>query len=288
MKQKKEQNKLIEKLRNKYRLVVLNDETFEEKLSIRLSRLNVFVLAGVIGVLLIAGTTILIAFTPIREYIPGYSSTSLKRQAMENALKVDSLEREIQNYEQYLRIVQGIVSGEPMTFESGDTNSIDQPLEDDFVVSKEDSLLRENVEQEDRYNIGASPTNKKQNLLENYSFFTPLKGVITADFEARKDHFGVDIVSGEDEPILSTLDGTVVFSSWTSDAGYVIAVQHKGDLFSVYKHNSVLLKKQGDPVKAGEVLAIVGNSGEETTGPHLHFEIWFNGSPIDPTKYMHF
>jgi murein DD-endopeptidase MepM/ murein hydrolase activator NlpD len=286
MKEKKEKNQLLERLRNKYRLVILNDETFEEKLSLRLSRLNVFVVVGVVGVLLVALTTIIIAFTPLREYIPGYSSTALKRQAMENALRVDSLERTLRNYEQYMMIVQGIVEGNPVSFETADTQGVAPPEEQDFTVSSADSALRDEVAQEDRYNISRKPVSSGRNILENYTFFPPLKGVVTDDFNPSNEHYGVDIVSGEDEPILCTLDGTVIFSSWTSSSGHVIAVQHAGDLFSIYKHNSVLLKSQGDRVQAGEAIAIVGNSGEETTGPHLHFELWFNGSPMDPTKYM--
>lgn len=286
MKEKKEKNQIIEKLRNKYRLVILNDETFEEKLSLRLSRLNVFVVVGVTTVLLVALTTIIIAFTPLREYIPGYSSTALKRQAMENALRVDSLERILHNYEQYMMIVQGIVNGEPVNFDTGDTAGVAQPDEEAFAISSADSALRQEVEDEDRYNISRKTHSGGKNILENYTFFPPLQGVVTDDFNPTKGHFGIDIVSGEDEPVLCTLDGTVIFSSWTSDAGHVIAVQHSGDLFSIYKHNSVLLKKQGDRVMAGEAIAIVGNSGEQTTGPHLHFELWFNGSPMDPAKYM--
>lgn len=277
----------VERLKNKYRLVILNDDTFEEKLSFRLSRLNVFVATGLSVITLIALTIILIAFTPLREYIPGYSSTSLRRQALENAMITDSLRRVIANQERYVEIINGVISGNLPEYDTADvveptgTDSIEMP------PSREDSALREQVAQEERYNIFEDGTDQGSELA-NLTFFSPIKGVISGKFDPQTDHFAVDIVAAENEPILAVLDGTVLLSTWSSDEGYVIALQHAGGIISVYKHNSILLKEQGEVVQGGEAIAIIGNSGHLSTGPHLHFELWNNGIAVDPESYIVF
>lgn len=277
----------IERLKNKYRLVILNDDTFEEKLSFRLSRLNVFVTIGLSVITLIALTTILIAFTPLREYIPGYSSTSLRRQALNNAMLTDSLRRVIANQERYVGIINGVISGDLPEYDTTDvveatgSDSIEMP------PSREDSALREMVAQEERYNIFDDGSEEDQDMA-NLTFFSPIKGVISGKFDPQTDHFAVDIVAAENEPILAVLDGTVLLSTWSSDEGYVLAIQHMAGIISVYKHNSVLLKEQGEVVRAGEAIAIIGNSGHLSTGPHLHFELWNNGIAVDPESYIVF
>ncbi|MCR9152835.1 MAG: M23 family metallopeptidase [Croceimicrobium sp.] len=286
-KERKDSNRVITKLRNKYRLVILNDDTFEEKLSFKLSRLNVFVVSGLTGILLIAGTTLLIAFTPLREYIPGYSSTKLKRNAIRLARVTDSIEDQLSFNALYLDNIQGIINGKaPLDLsDSLVLDSLNQ-VSLDFSPSEEDSILRKLVEEEERFNI---PIEGDPGLkLESLNFFSPIKGLITNAFNPKDDHLGVDVVAKENEVIKAAQDGRVIFSEWTAETGYVIILQHAEKFISVYKHNSALLKSQGEEVTAGEPISIIGNSGELTNGPHLHFELWFNGYPVDPEEYILF
>lgn len=278
--------KLTKKLRNKYRLVILNDDTFEEKLSLKLSRLNVFVLVGFLFVFLISATALLISFTPLREYIPGYSSTALRRKAFELSLTTDSLERQLAYNQRYLLNIKNIVDGKP-TINFADTAMSDSIVQAEInkSISKEDSLLRLMVEEEEQFNIAS---NRNESALKNISFFTPVKGLVTNDFNPKENHLGVDIVAKKNEVVKACQEGIVIFSEWTSETGYTMIVQHRGNFISAYKHNSSLLKEQGENVKAGEPIAIIGNSGELTTGPHLHFELWYDGNPINPEDYISF
>jgi len=282
--------RLYKKLKNKYRLVILNDSTFEEKVSLRLSPMNVFTIIGSFALVLILSVALLIVFTPIREYIPGYTDVDLRTDVINIAFKSDSIERELELKQKYLDNIGLILSGKPIpTEEVQDVDSTKDYNEINFVRTAEDSLLRAYVESEDQFNISnAADASEDQFGIRNFTFFSPLSGTVTNEFDLEKKHFGVDVVAPENEAIKSCLDGTVVFSEWTVETGFVIQVQHGNNLLSIYKHNAVLLKKTGEYVSAGEAIAIIGNSGEFTTGPHLHFELWFNGNPIDPTVYMVF
>ncbi len=285
----KPKKKIYKKLRNKYRLVIMNDETFEEKVSLTLSPLNVFVFTGTIIISLITFTIYIIAFTPLREYIPGYADVSMQRKLIALTSKTDSLMKSMEVRDLYLQNFRNIINGTagidsssviPPTLTRYDTIQF-QP------ASSSDSAIRHQIESQDRFTLsatGSAPTSS----LSGFYFFTPVKGTVTSMFNTKTKHYGIDVVAAPNEVIKSTLDGTVVLADWTSETGYVIAVQHSNNLFSIYKHNSALLKNTGDYVKAGEVLAIIGNSGELTTGPHLHFELWYNGSPVNPVDYMSF
>lgn len=286
-KERKDTNKIFTKLRNKYRLVILNDDTFEEKLSFKLSRLNVFVVSGLSGILLILGTTLLIAFTPLREYIPGYSSTKLKRNALRLARVTDSIESQLHYNNLYLENIRGIVNGKA-PLDLGDSLVIDSIDEAnlEFSPSQEDSILRKLVEEEERFNVPVKAQDRLK--LESLNFFSPIKGLITNTFKPEENHLGVDVVAKENEVIKSAQDGRVIFSEWTAETGYVIIVQHPEKFISVYKHNSALLKSQGEEVSSGEPIAIIGNSGDLSSGPHLHFELWFNGYAVDPEEYILF
>lgn len=292
MAEKRDQKeKLGQRLRVKYRMVLMNDESFQEKFSLRLSPLNVIILGGTLAIFLVVLVTYIIAFTSLREYIPGYADINMRRQVYETTVRLDSLERAMLLKDRYLENLQLVISGELPETELLEPDTSKAYAEIEFSQSREDSLLRAMVEEEERYNLrtlqlGAAPS--AENNIRNLFFFAPIKGEISAPFDPKSSHVGVDVVSKENEAVKSTLDGTVVIATWTYDAGYVIAVQHTSNLMSFYKHNSVLLKKQGDVVKAGEVLAIVGNSGELTTGPHLHFELWFGGRPVNPVEYVVF
>lgn len=281
------QKKIVQKLRNKYRLVILNDDTFEEKLSLKLSRLNVFFLVGFLIIFLITSTTLLIALTPIREYIPGYSSTDLRRSALDLTLTTDSLERQLDYNKRYLLNIKNIIEGKPQ-YNFSDTTISDSVIEVELgrPIATQDSALRAMVEEEEQFNINLS--DDKEVNRNGLAFFTPVKGLVINNFDPQENHLGIDIVAKKDEVIKAVQDGIVVFSEWTAETGYVILIQHQGDFISVYKHNSSLLKEQGEAVRVGEPIAIIGNSGELTTGPHLHFEMWYDSNPVDPESYISF
>ncbi|NER13264.1 peptidoglycan DD-metalloendopeptidase family protein [Leptobacterium flavescens] len=288
MAKKKEKRKhLKKKLLHKYRLVILNEDTFEERISFKLSRLNVFVVGTLFTVFLIAFTTILIAFTPLREYIPGYSSTSLRRTAVQNTDRVDSLERVLTANIVYLDTLRKALTGEVNIGSINRDSLFDQfridPASVNLNPNKQDSLLRVEVANEDKYNLFETATSSGSFVL-----FPPVTGQISQNYSLEEKHFAVDIIAPRDTPVKAVGDGTVIFSEWTAETGYVIILEHAFGLISVYKHNGSLTKSQGDLVKSGEVIATVGNTGELTTGPHLHFELWSEGYAINPTQYIDF
>ncbi|QLE03087.1 M23 family metallopeptidase [Galbibacter sp. BG1] len=286
-KKKKKRKQIKKKLLHKYRLVILNEDTFEEKLSFKLNRLNVFVLGTLFAIFIIAFTTLLIAFTPLREYIPGYSSTHLKRQAIDLTYKADSLTARLRANELYYDKIQKVLKGEINTQEVNKDSLFEEFRKDTIVANlvpnKQDSLLRERVANEDRYNLFESATTNSDFVL-----FPPVNGTLSQKYNAKEKHYAVDILAPKDTPIKSVADGMVIFAEWTAETGYVCIIEHGSGLISVYKHNSSLSVQQGDLVKAGEVVAIIGNTGELTTGPHLHFELWSEGYPVDPTNYIDF
>ena len=284
---KEGKKKLLQRLKNRYRLVIMNDETLEEKASFNLRLLNVFVTAGLGIILLITITTFLIAFTGLREYIPGYADLKTQWRVYSLVLKADSMQRSIDARDKFIGNIRNIVNGE--VEETPEDKNKKEGIKYDTIhklyKSPEDASLREMIEAQDAYSLSGSAGKTD---ISSFLFFPPVKGTLTNRFDAAKKHYGIDVVSEVNEAIKSTLDGTVVFSNFTSETGYVIGIQHSNNMFSIYKHNSALLKKAGDFVKAGEVVAIIGNSGELSAGPHLHFELWFNGNPIDPQQYISF
>jgi len=284
----KSKKKYIHKLKSKYRLSIYNDKSFEEVWFMRLSRLNVIAMVGGGVIILITAVTLLIAFTPVREFIPGYPDGNTRRYIIENALKTDSLERELRQWRIYLGNLHTILRGEhPDNLESLPDTSV-KYREISFSRSVEDSLLRLQIESEELYNLSIAQSAKETPSQTRFHFFPPVKGVLTNSFNVQLGHFGVDIVAPPNEVIVAIADGTVTFSSWTLETGYVIQIQHDNNLLSVYKHNSKLLKQAGTHVKAGEAISIIGNSGELTSGPHLHFELWHKGNPINPEQYIIF
>lgn len=284
------------KIRNRYRLVVMNDDTFEEQFSFKLTPLNIFILTGLISIIMITLTVSLVAFTPLKEYIPGYGSAINTRKELINlTLKLDSLQNELTLSSAVMDNIKNIMNGNvgdsshltPNPSPNGEGGK--QPVSDvDTKPSKEDSLFRAHIEAQDKYSLAFSERKTGKESISSFFFFTPVKGMVTASFNAAQEHYGTDIAAKENEPIKATLDGTVLFSGWTSETGFTIQIQHSNNLVSAYKHNSVLLKKAGQFVKAGETIAVIGNSGEQSTGPHLHFELWYNGKAIDPQEYMVF
>jgi murein DD-endopeptidase MepM/ murein hydrolase activator NlpD len=286
-KQVKKKKEIRRKLLHKYRLVILNESTFEEKISFKLSRLNVFVSGSLFIICLIGLTTLLIAFTPLREYIPGYSSTRLKRQATELTYKTDSLVSALNYTNRYLDNIRMVLRGEVENNEINRDSLFEQyridPSTIDLTPIREDSLLRAEVALEDKYNLFDRDIAGSSQLL-----FAPVSGTISQEYDPESKHYAVDVVAAIDTPVKAVAGGTVIFSEWTADTGYVIILEHEEDLLSVYKHNGSLHKYQGDIVRVGEVIATVGNTGELTTGEHLHFELWNNGSPVNPLDYIDF
>lgn len=287
MEQKKKRKELKRKLLHKYRLVILNESTFEEKISFKLSRLNVFVTGTLLIIGLIGFTTLLIAFTPLREYIPGYSSTALKRQATDLTYKTDSLVNALNYTNRYLENIRKVLKGDMETSQINPDSVFESikldPSQLNLSPIREDSILRAEVALEDRYNLFEKPTFDGSILL-----YTPLTGTISQAYDADLKHFAIDIVAAKDTPVKAVATGRVIFAEWTASTGYVVILEHNQDLISVYKHNGSLTKSQGKIVRAGEVIATVGNTGELTTGPHLHFELWKDGNPVNPENYIDF
>ncbi|MCF8221715.1 MAG: M23 family metallopeptidase [Bacteroidales bacterium] len=276
--------------RDKYRFAIYNDKTFEEVWRIRMTRYNGFLLLVFMILFIVGVTTLLISFTNLREFIPGYPDGNTRRNIIMNALRLDSLERELELRDQYFMNLNAIISGrEPVDRVAGqDTMASYNDIE--FSESEEDSLLRAQVEQEERYNLSFMAGNEDQNFnLSNIHFFPPVKGIVSGHFNPRTKHYGTDIVTSPKAVVSATLDGTVMFTGWTMETGWVIQIQHSNNLISVYKHNATLLKEPGDNIVAGEGIAVVGDSGElYTSGPHLHFEIWYKGEAVNPEDYLLF
>lgn len=284
----------LKKLNRKYDFSMTHDETGQSMLKFRLNLLNlIWVILGV-ALLLIVITTFIIAFTPLREYIPGYTDTNLNREVYQLNLRADSLEKEMRKKDIYFQNLQKIVSGYDFAADSTLASlniyePLPQSVTDTITLHKsvQDSLLRVEYEAQNQYNLFGEdqlPPTKPSSLVK--SFFVPLNGSVITAFNADEGHFGVDIATDGDQIINATLDGTVVFSTWSINNGYCIGIQHEDSYFSVYKHNSTLLKKEGDYVKAGEAIAILGRSGGTEAFEHLHFELWHNGVPLNPEEYM--
>ncbi len=277
--------------RDKFRFAIFNDTSYEEVWRIRLTKYNAFFAVSFILFLIVIVTYCLVAFTNLREFIPGYPDVNVKRAAYINAIMLDSLEHEIEVRDNYFNNLNAIISGkQPVSHVVGRDSSTDYSRIS-FNRSSDDSLFRRNIEKEEQYNLssinGSAP--KLSSGLVNVHFFPPVKGIVSSGFDLRTHHYGIDLVTAPKAIVSSTLDGTVIMTGWTMETGFVILVQHSNNLISVYKHNSTLLKEMGERVWAGEAIAMVGDSGElYTSGPHLHFELWFNGEPLNPSQYIFF
>lgn len=269
-------------------MVLLNEDTFEEVGNMRLTRLNLIALVGIVLILLVSITYILVAFTNIRELIPGYPDAAMRQHIRTNAMKLDSIEREQTMRDQYFDNLNRIISGDIPNMYMNDTTGMVDSRDINFMRSTNDSLLRQQVEAEEQFRLSVLDDNQVSTKLYDLHFFTPVDGLITGEFNPAENHFGVDLVAEPDEVVKATLDGTVTMSNWTLETGYVIQIQHDYEILSVYKHCATLFKTAGEKVSAGDAIAIVGNSGELTTGPHLHFELWHDRVPLNPVDYIVF
>jgi murein DD-endopeptidase MepM/ murein hydrolase activator NlpD len=288
MSEKKEKDSFFKKFRHKYRLSIYRDETFEELLNLKLTKLNVLALVSVLTFVFLVIVISIIAYTPARTLIPGYPDEKTVRNIRMNAHRLDSLELEMQKRDAYFENIRRIVSGEEPEQFNSPRDTVVKKGTVTFQRSKEDSLLRNMIESDKPYTLLTDDYRKIKTSMSNVLFFSPVKGMVTSSFKTSEDHYGTDVVAAPNEVVKAVLGGTVIMASWTLETGYVIQIQHENDLISIYKHNAELLKRAGERVTAGEPIAIVGNSGELTTGPHLHFELWHNGNPLNPENYVTF
>ncbi len=285
----KESTSFFEKFKHKFQLIIYNEFTFEEVWRLRVSAFNIFTYIIIFAIILTSFTIVLIAYTPLKEFIPGFPGSQMLKNIHNNAVILDSLSLELERRDKHLKNIKSIIDGTEITHEENKEIDTTQRYNDiEFTKSKEDSILRENVETEGQYNLSLLNSEYQQIGLNNLHFFPPVEGLVINEYNASTGHFAVDVVADSNAVISAVLDGTVVMSSWTLETGYVLHIQHRYNLVSIYKHNSVLLKKQGDRVKAGETIAIIGNTGEITTGAHLHFELWHKGKALNPENFIIF
>ena len=287
MKNKKQNKSFLNRIFNDYKVVISSEDTFEEKFSFKANKINVFIIMLVYSIILISFTISIVFFTQLREMVPGYSSTDLLNRAIYLTKKIDSLEQQIALNNKFYKSIEDVLSGNIDEFVPRDELSVDSSLTNsDFVTvspNSQDSILRKYVENEDKFNL----TNNEL-VIENKMFFSPIKGEITQSFNFNENHFAIDIAADIGTPVKSVLDGKIIFAEWSLQTGYVVVIDHGENIISVYKHNSKILKEQNDFVQAGEVIAYSGNQGNLSTGPHLHFELWKNGTPIDPEPLLNF
>ena len=276
------------KWRDRFRFAIFNDTSYEEVWRIRLSRTNALLAAALLLLLILGINTSLIAFTNLREFIPGYPDVAMRRNILMNAILLDSLERELDIRDKYFRDLNDVISGRQPMSQVVRRDSTRDYSNITFNRSSEDSVFRSQVEQEEKYSLASgTKTSARGTSLANIHFFPPVKGIVSSNFDQRTRHYAIDIVTQPKAVVSSTLDGTVIMTGWTMETGFVMMIQHSNNIVSVYKHNARLLKEMGDRVWAGEAVSIVGDSGElYTSGPHLHFELWHNGEPLDPAQYI--
>lgn len=296
MEEETTQNKFqawLEKVRHPYRLVVMNNDTFEEVGSYKLTLLNIYIILSTIIMIVAVFVVLAIIFTPAKRYIPGYGDVSAQSEMIEINNYLDSIEYYADATESYTTSIQRVLTGNSQTAPDTMPEDLTRDTEFSTEVSEEEMALRNEVNL-DQLNAENEGGNKNVNIspnekpLEQLYFSSPLSGELSAGFKPAEKHYGVDIVAPKDTPIKSVLDGFVIMSDWTRETGNSIGIQHANNTITFYKHNSTLLKKVGDYVKAGEAIAIIGNTGELTDGPHLHFELWYKGQPVDPGEYVRF
>ena len=280
-------------LKNKFRFVVLNDETFEEKFSLTLTSLNVWLFVSTIAVVLIMLTASAIIYTPLKYFIPGFGDYNYRSQIVSLTFRTDSLEHSLEERALWLDNINKVMNG------NIDTNGRKAPTKHNATTdttnriagaSEEEQQLRKDVDEDESYALSYKLDKKDgaKAQLNEFHFFAPVGGYVTEEFDPKKEHYGIDIAAPLDAPVKATLDGTVISSGWSSETGYVIAIQHRDNVITLYKHNAKIFKNVGNFVKAGDVIATVGNTGELSSGPHLHFEIWHNGTSLNPRDYVIF
>lgn len=285
---KQKKKKVISKLTRRYRLVVINDQNFEERWSYRLTALNVITAISGLAMVLIFIGVMLMSFTPLKQLIPEYPDASFYQQMVQNAIRLDSLERELLVRDQYVRNLRHILIGDSRTKVEDVHDTVQLYDNLNLEPSTDDSALRKRVELDMQARLSVNDKAPVTDKINQMNFFTPVKGLVSNRFKYGEGHFGTDIVTEASAPIYAALGGTVINSSWSLETGYSIQLQHSGNIITVYKHNESLAKQQGDIVRAGDIIAFVGNTGVYSSGPHLHFELWYKGRPVDAETYINF
>ena len=286
MAKKKRSKAFWKNFKFKYKITIINENTLEEVAGLRVSKLNgVSVLLAVLTILF-AIAAVIIAFTPLRNYLPGYMNTDTRQQIVENALRLDSLRLMAERQNLYIMNIQDIFSGNVAVDSIANIDSLTSAREDSLMErTQREEEYRRQYEESEKYNLTAITSQPKA---EGLIFFRPTRGMVTSNFDSDLKHFGIDIASSPNESVISVLDGTVVFSNYTAETGNVVGIQHNQGYMSVYKHLGSILKREGDKVNGGEAIGLVGNTGTLSTGPHLHFELWDKGRAVDPEKYIVF
>ncbi len=279
-------------IKSKYRFVVLNDSTFEEKFSLILSRTNVWVFLSTLAVILMVITASAIVYTPLKYLIPGFGDYNNRGQIIDLALRTDSLEAVMRAREIKIGNVEGIFTNKIDSVQlqsKSETSPEVEKIVNPAAASKQEINLRKEVDEIESFAIHNSKNKKDVNSqLSEYHFISPVSGIPTDEYNSSTEHYGIDIAAKRGEPVKTILDGTVIYTGYDTETGYTIAVQHKENLISIYKHNASLLKNNGNVLKAGDVIATVGNTGTLSSGPHLHFELWYNGSALNPKEFILF
>lgn len=286
-KNKKQKKSFWKRVRFKYKLSFINESTLEEVWNCRVSQLWFFSAVCVFALFMITTTSLIIITTPIRNYLPGYLDAEVRQAIVQSAIRADSLDAALQKQSLYLRNVTAIMSG-TMTIDSVHATDSAAFIKADYNIprSKTEETFVQSYEQEEKYNL--TTLNDGPRLTDNVFFYKPVNGAISAHYDLENRHYGVDLVAGPKESVLATLDGTVIYTGYDTEFGNVITLQHRNGFISVYKHNHSLLKEIGQYVVAGEAIALVGNTGELSTGPHLHFELWYKGASVNPEEYIAF
>lgn len=275
------------RIRFKYKLSFFNENTLEEVWSFRMSQLSAFVVLALFAFFLVALTAVIIITTPIRNYLPGYLDVEIRKEIVQNALRADSLERMLQIHALYLNNVAGILSGTMPIDSIREIDSLSRVNPNYEIPRGEDEMkFVKEFEEAEKYNL--TVLNAEPVPTDGVFFYKPVNGLLSSHYNTNVHHYGVDIAADPKESVLATLDGTVVFAGFDPNQGNVIQLQHKNGFVSIYKHNELLLKEVGDRVVAGEAIALVGNTGKLSTGPHLHFELWYKGTPVNPEEYIAF
>lgn len=277
------------KLSNKFRISIFNDTTHEVLFSFKGNGILSLLFLVFVIILITGSVTALISFTSLREFIPGYPSAESRRTLIQNTIKLDSLQNEVNLWRLQISNIQRIVTGkEPLKIDSilSLSQYSDPAITASSLYSKDDSLLRNTVMKEEQFNLSAQSNKIEQ--IEGLHFFPPVKGMITQEYNSAINHPFVDIAAPENSVVSSVLDGTVIAADYSEQNGYIIQIQHDNNLISIYKHNAKLLKKVGDKVSAGSPISLVGNTGTLSTASHLHFELWHKGMPVNPSDYIKF
>jgi murein DD-endopeptidase MepM/ murein hydrolase activator NlpD len=287
MEEKSFKERFLEKLRSKFRLIIYNDSTYQSIWSLKLTPLKVFTYVSLISAVMIFLVIFLIASTSLKEYIPGYPKAEYREMLLKNVILVDSLENELAVRDKFFSDMRSIISGEVPKENISNNPVTGVASKVTYSAFNSDSAFQDKL-LEERLNLSVQSGKDQKGTPDKLHFYHPVEGYVTDKFDMNKGHFGIDIVGKANSRISAVLGGSVLFAGWTQETGNVIYLLHDNNLTSANKHCAQLLKKTGDQVKAGEAIAIIGNSGEMSTGPHLHFELWYMGKPIDPEKYIVF